>query len=201
MKRLLVMLMCASSISAVGQDIRIGIKGGVNFSDVVLTNYFDPDGEASFKMKIGEHAGVFSSVDLSKQFGLAVELLYSNKGVNAPSKINFRYINLPVLLQYKLTEKLLAEVGPEVGYMFSARSKYGNVAHIWDNKIDIGLALGIQYAVLEKLNVGARYYAGFSSVQEPAQQRDLNNNAEETIKYQNRVMQFYVSFEIGKIAF
>lgn len=189
-------LLAVHSIASFSQDIRFGIKGGLNLSDIVLTNYFDRDGEASYKMKAGEHAGVFAALDVTSDFGLTMEVLYSNKGTNAGSKINLRYINLPILVQYKFSEKFLAEVGPEVGYLFSARSKLGNVAHIWDSKIDIGLAIGVQYLITEKLSAGARYYAGFSSVQEPIPNRDINGDPGETIKFQNRVVQFFIGYTI-----
>lgn len=172
-------------------QIRYGIKGGLNLSDVVINNVNNPDVEAAYKVKAGIHAGVFIAVDGENDFGLAAELLYSNKGVNALNRVNLHYVTIPVLLRYKLTEKWTAEAGPEIGYLVTANSKYGNLNSTWDNKLDLGLDGGLQYK-LGKVDLGLRFNAGFSSVI-----RTASSGSGERIRYLNRVAQLSLSIPIG----
>lgn len=181
-------------------QIAYGIKGGLNISDVVINNYINPDAESDFDLKLGLHAGLFASTSVTEKFSFLSEILYSNKGVKAITPVNLHYINVPLLGRYMITEDLLVEVGPELGYLFSARSKYGDVSNTWDNKLDLGLDAGIQYEFSGTIAVGLRYYAGFSSVID-IRERDANNSSGETIKYQNRVLQISVACKLGEKMF
>ena len=88
-----------------GQAV-FGIKGGLNLADIVMTNYINPDVESDLAIKAGLHAGVFVDGMVDERIGMAAELLYSNKGVKGFSNINLHYITLPLLAQYKLTDRL-----------------------------------------------------------------------------------------------
>ena len=108
----------------VSAQIQFGVKAGLNLSDVVINNSFDPNVEPAFQVKPGLHAGFFVSTQRDEKFGFAAELLYSSKGVRTFSVINLHYITVPLLLQYHFHPKFFAEVGPEIGYLVSAHSKY-----------------------------------------------------------------------------
>jgi hypothetical protein len=198
MKKSLAILFCLIASTTQAQ-ITYGIKGGLNLSDVVLNDYINPDAESDFTMKLGPHAGLYFTTPASEKFSFAAELLYSDKGVKAVNPVHLHYINVPLLAQYRLTDELKVEVGPELGYMVAARSKYGNVSGIWSNKLDFGFDAGLLLNLNENFGVTLRYYAGFSSVIEPYQQRDSNNNpTSDKIKYQNRVLQLSLNYKLGE---
>jgi hypothetical protein len=177
----------------------LGIKGGLNLSDIALTNYVNPDAESDYNIKAGVHAGLFGNVEIGSDFLLGAELLYSNQGVVANDRINLHYITVPLLIQYRFHESFIAEVGPQFGYLLAARSRYGNVSNTWNNKLDIGLNAGVQYLINERFSAGLRYYAGFSSVINSIDESGSNNiPTEETIKYQNRVLQLSLFLAIVK---
>jgi hypothetical protein len=198
-KYLLALLLTTACIYVASAQLRYGVKGGLNLSDIVITNYINPDAESDFDLKIGPQAGLFTCFDVNEQFSFDVELVYSNRGVVAASRINLHYITLPLMTQYHINDKFLLEIGPDIGYLFSAKSGNGNVSNIYNNKLDIGLDGGAQLKVTEKLSVGLRYYAGFSSVVGGIDSRDTNNfPTNETIKYQNRALQLFVSYHVGE---
>ena len=170
-----------------------GIKGGMNISDIVMTNYVNPDVESDLGLKLGIHGGIFISSIVNDQIGMAAELLYSNKGVKAISNINLHYMTLPLLVQYQLTDRILAEAGPELGYLFSAQSKHGNVSSTYNNKFDLALDAGLCFNSA-KLMFGLRYCVGLFSVREPMEY--TGNSGDETIKYQNRVLQLSVGYKL-----
>jgi hypothetical protein len=181
------------------QLMQYGIKGGLNLSDIVITNYINADVESDFKTKPGLHAGIFATVHISDRIALAPELLYSNKGVTAGNRINLHYISLPLVTQYKVVKKFMVEFGPEIGYLVAARSRLGNVGNTWNNKLDIGLDVGMQCDISETLGLGIRYNAGFSSVIDSIDDTGSNSiPTEETIKYQNRVFQFFIRYTVGE---
>ena len=179
---------------------RYGLKAGVNVSDVVITNYINADAESDYRMKTGLHAGIYADVDITEKISLSAEIMYSNKGVRAADKIHLHYINIPLLTLYRVTDNILAEFGPELGYLLMARSRYGNIGNTWNNKLDVGLDAGIRITFSKKFTSGLRYYAGFSSVIDSIDESGTNNvPTEEAIKYQNRVLQLSLYYNLGEI--
>src|SRR5687768_8462246 len=130
--------------AAVYGQTEFGIKGGLNISDIVMTNYINPDVEADLALKLGLHAGVFVSGIVNEKIGMAAELLYSDKGVKGFSNIHLHYITLPMIIQYRLAENIFAELGPEPGYLFSAKSELGDVSSTYNNKFDLALDGGFR---------------------------------------------------------
>lgn len=171
----------------------LGIKGGLNISDIVMTNYINPDVEADLALKTGLHAGFFVTGTVNERVGMSGELLYSNKGVKAISNINLHYITLPLLVEYRLSETIYAEIGPELGYMFTATSKYGNASNTYDNKVDLALDGGFRFDT-RKITFGVRYCVGMFSVREPI--AVVSASGSEKIKYQNRVLQFFAGYKL-----
>jgi hypothetical protein len=176
-------------------QFRYGVKGGLNLSDVVITNTTSiPDVESDFRMKAGVHLGGFASVDLENKFGLAAELLYSVKGVKAISNVNLHYISFPVFLRYAITNKFVAEGGVELGYLIVAESSNGNVSNTWNNKLDLGFDVGLQYYLTPKLIAGLRFNAGASSVLRDRVDPSTGN----TLRYENRVLQLSVGYVLHR---
>ena len=59
---------------ALGQT-EFGIKGGLNVSDIVMTNYVNPDVESDLALKAGLHAGFFVTGSLNERIGMAGDLV------------------------------------------------------------------------------------------------------------------------------
>jgi hypothetical protein len=181
----------------VAAQLFYGVKGGLNIADIAITNFVNPDVESGYTLKTGIHAGMFCSVEIHERFILSTELLYSNKGVKAIiTKIHLHYINIPFLVQYLVSDKFMVEMGPELGYLISATSRYGNVGDIWNNKLDVGLDAGVQYSITKRLKAIMRYNIGFSSVIDPMVYSGSNNNqqTDDVVRYQNRVLQFSLAY-------
>jgi len=174
----------------------MGIKGGLNVADIVMTNYINPDVESDLGLKLGMHGGFFVNGMVNERVGMVAELLYSNKGVKANTSIHLHYITIPLLVQYRLTDNIFAEIGPEPGYLFSARSTHGNVSNTYNNKFDLALDAGFRLNTA-KLVIGLRYCAGLFSVSEPTEKYGAPGN--EKIKYQNRVLQLSLGYKFWEM--
>lgn len=189
----LIFILSLISVTAKSQDISWGLKGGLNFSDIVLNGLVNPDLEADYKMKVGWHAGVYTLLELDKTWGVSAEFLYSLKGVNAAgTNINLHYACVPLLLKYSYSERFTIEAGAEVAYLFLANSKYGNVSDVYDNRLDIGAIGGCEFWLSDKLFLGARFDAGFSSVIQP------DTQGAPGIKFQNRTLLLSVGCLLGE---
>ena len=173
-----------------------GIKAGMNVSDVVMTNYIDPDVESALSLKLGLHAGVYVSGPVSERVGVSGELLYSDKGVKGAFRnIHLHYITIPLLAQYRFTGHVVGEFGPEPGYLFAARSNHGSVTNTYNNKFDISLDAGLRFGTGSWL-IALRYCAGLFSV------RELEPStvpAKDRVKYQNRVLQLSIGYKLWEV--
>lgn len=191
MIRSFIIVLLSFPIQVFGQA-EFGIKAGLNVSDIVMTNYINPDVESDLRLKPGIQGGFFIIGTLTERVGMAAELLYVNKGVRANGNINLHYINVPLLVEYRLSDMVFGEIGPELGYMVSATSDYGNAASTYHNKFDVGLDGGFRLAT-RKINFGLRYCVGMFSVREPIQFN--SSSGVEKIKYQNRSLQLSVGYK------
>lgn len=141
----------------------LGVKGGANLTkgifDGSTTNY-----------ALNYHAGLISQIHLTNKIGLDIELLYSRKGWKIPNdalnhneRVNLTYLNLPILLNYKVIEKLSVYAGPEFGYKIN---ETGNKAApiLEYEKFDFGITFGARYTLYSKLGIDLRYVYGFKDL-------------------------------------
>ena len=132
MKKIILLLLIFSTSVTSAQKIKYGIKAGLNISSL-RADYLD---ETNAKSKTGFHSGVFVEYAFNENFSIQPELLYSTQGGESDSKkydeadfylgINpvpqLSYLNFPIMLKYEFVEKLHVELGPQIGYLLSAKS-------------------------------------------------------------------------------
>lgn len=168
-----------------GKDgIKFGVKAGVNFAN--LTGDFNPS------MKIGFHLGGFMQYKVSEKFVLQPELLFSTQGakynddqvgegylVAGETDIKLSYLNIPLMAKYYVTNKFSLEAGPQIGFLLSAKDKYGYTGTVQGvpvsesgeidikddlNSIDFGINFGVGYDFNDKISLGLRYNLGLSEI-------------------------------------
>lgn len=143
-------------------DIHYGVKGGVNFANLAG----DSQGGS---YKLGFNTGVFALIKLSDNFAFMQELVYSVQGaqINSPTavKIDFNYINLPLLANIYASQILFFQLGPQIGWLASASiSDNASNVSIYNTRspLDLSIALGAGMD-FEKLLFNARYNLGLTS--------------------------------------
>ncbi len=92
------------------QEIKFGAKGGLNFASITGDN-IDESG-----LTTGIHFGVLAEIPLSEKFSFQPELLYSSQA------LNLNYLNIPLMGKYYLTKGFSLEVGPQIGFLLSAKN-------------------------------------------------------------------------------
>jgi hypothetical protein len=127
-KILYILLLIIVPSYAFSQRFNGGILAGINASQV------DGDNYAGYN-KFGFAVGVFISTELSDRISGEIQLRYMQKGANKkitdldPSLYisKLHYIELPLLLRFKLNNKISYHVGPGIGYLFKStqENEYG----------------------------------------------------------------------------
>lgn len=190
----LLLSVCMAAIVLTGtvnaQQVKFGIKGGLNISDIHHDNglKYDP--------VVGVHAGFLAHIHLTKKFALQPEIFYSTQGAyykDGPlnTRYNLGYIQVPVLLQYMILDGLRLQAGPQLGILVHANSKTGDVKENFRNdlkSVDFGLATGASYQVPHTgFGFDARFNLGLSDI-----------NKDGNIKSSNRGFQLGVFYLFNK---
>ena len=143
------LILSAFNSQAQGQNsdnrdkLSLGIKGGLNFSNIYDTEGedFEADG------KIGFVGGLFLAIPIGKYLGVQPEMLYSQKGFKSSGKFlgtNYEmkrttsFIDVPILLQVKPVEILTIVAGPQYSFMLTRKDEFtgGSLTATDEEKFD-----------------------------------------------------------------
>lgn len=176
-------LLLATNTNAQLLPISMGIKGGVNLSNV--------NTEAT-KSKAGYNAGLTLDVNLPANLAIMSGLELTTKGAkfkNIDGSINAMYLQLPVHLGYrvKLVPGVSAhfDLGPYfaqgIGGKIKAAGEKVNTFDAYD-KFDWGLGIGVGVTFLGKIQVRAGYDHGIANIAK-AGDSQRNQNAFASVGY------------------
>lgn len=167
-------------------QLSYGVKSGVNLSSIGGESIEDVD------LRTGFHIGLLGRLELSEKFALQPEIQYSQRGFksdaeagdfdpsnpNLPTTIStvetssrFDYVDIPLIAQYKLTEGLTVEAGPQLGFFLSESIKVDgdDIDNEQSNSdsfalAEVGLLGGLGYYLDSGLFFQARYILGVTSI-------------------------------------
>lgn len=188
MKIFILYVLFFNTVAVFGQKTQIGFRAGLNFSTIKTPEQPNP-----YQLNPGFNGGVLINVPMNKGFAVQPEVLYSTQGTafkdGEGKKINFGYLNVPVLFQFIVGKGFRFETGPQPGIMLSAKSKYGSSAGDIGYRfkdLDIAWVAGAEYLIDKSVGVYARYNLGLKNI------NTLNNG-----EIKNRVIQvgFFVLFK------
>lgn len=206
MKKIILTSLMLCSTFAFSQEIKYGVKVGLNLSNL-RGNY--PPAVTETKSNIGFHFGGFAEYEINDKFTLQPELLFSTQGNTFGNKtfygggtyydgaeynLNLNYLILPIIVKYKIIEKLNIEFGPQIGYLMSGKTKIDVTEDSRDpsqnysveidmlkdgtynfggtivqakasvNRLDFSLNLGVSYDITENMFLQGRYNLGLSTI-------------------------------------
>lgn len=185
------------------QKISGGIKGGVNFANIIKTD----DDNFKTEFKPGFNAGLFIDLPLIGGLSLAPELMYSQKGYKTSGnsliggaydyKLTSNFVELPLLLKLK-APGFSIHAGPQVSFLTSTSTVYDsgsdqykktvneNVDNLKKNLIGGVIGLGIDAG--PKAVVTARYAIDF--------QKNNENGTSTVPEYKNQVYQLSLGIKL-----
>ena len=178
------------------QGVSFGIKAGVNLQNITGLNMSSNVGgvqqNGTSTMNIGFHVGGIMKLGFSENWALIPEFLYTTSGVKqtitqtyAIGGVNYNsssvnttslgYIQIPVLLNYRIPGGLNFSAGPYLSMLVGSNSStsttingetttHTSSSDTSNSKVDIGLALGVGFQTGIGLGIGLRYDIGMTSV-------------------------------------
>lgn len=165
-----------NSSDSSSSDAHFGVKGGVNFSNLISDEVTDNNVLTSF------NAGVYFNMPIGDRFSFQPEVLYSRKGAElkydnffatGSSKFKLNYIEVPVLIKANITENLNVHFGPYLAYLIDAKATNETANGTFDfekefsnddfNKFDAGLSGGIGFD-FDAFGIGVRYNYGLTKI-------------------------------------
>lgn len=170
---LTMLLLSGVVMSSTAQDRRMGIKGGLNLSNLYVDDVDDENA------RVGFHVGVYGQIFSTETFAIQPELLYTTKGsenewgglIDQTVKFNLNYLELPVLAVFKLGDAAEIHVGPYFSYLLGANidteGDLGGASEELDRdnfkSFDFGLTggVGLNFGAVQ---IGARYNYGLSEI-------------------------------------
>src|ERR1035441_9083830 len=154
---IIVFIFCFNFLIHSFGQVKLGLKAGLNFSKVKNESHND------FTNKTNFNTGIVTNFKLDKKFMLDLECLFSAKGFNSiliptgTTATNLYYLTLPVLLEYKATDKFYFQLGPELNLLVGAKMKNSttniSVADNYNN-FDITFAGGLGYNIFKSVKIG-----------------------------------------------
>lgn len=187
MKKILIIVVFTLfyTVSIKAQQIYFGPKLGGNISHFMYsgdnTSFFDTK-----KMKLASHIGAFVEIPINDYFSIQPELLYSIKGArfnintekDYESKYVYKYLSLPIIAKYFVSEKISLEGGPQFAYLLSAKNiersdvYASNLGHESasvnireDMQVyDLGVTAGVGYLTDTNFYISVRYNIGLSNI-------------------------------------
>lgn len=182
---LLLLLIAALSFSNLhAQSIHLGIKGGANVNKLTGQSFTD-------KFSFGYHIGGFIEIGIGKKLSLQPEVfvsqikqdtssqfraIYNNLLGVAPSNIQLSYLNLPILLGYKLSDQFSIQLGPQYSILMNQNANLlQNGKNAFKNG-DFSILGGLQLEV-SKFRIYGRYAIGLNNLNDIDKKDEWKNQS------------------------
>ncbi len=167
---IVIFIMLLSSSSLFAQGYKADLLLGANFSQV------DGDQLGGYN-KLGLNIGIAISRPLTKPWEASFEILYTQKGskkvidpdnITPTLKIDYHYVEVPLLARYKLNKKIRFFGGPSIGVnVFNQRDDNGIVLKEKQLlKYEVALHLGGSYHLTDKLSADLRHSYSLLSIRD-----------------------------------
>lgn len=154
--------------SVFSQSFSFGIKGGANLGKITGKSFKD-------QFTLGYHAGGFVTIGLGKKFAIQPEVLFNQVNVDTSSsfsqvyafnhvdKIQLKYLSIPIILNYNVTNFFALQAGPQFGILMDKNKKLlQNGSDAFKNG-DFSMLGGVQLKLL-KFRIYGRYVVGLNDI-------------------------------------
>lgn len=195
------MVVLSASALHAQDERRMGVKGGLNLSNLYVDDVNDENA------RIGFNAGFYGQILSTDVFAIQPELLYTTKGseneydgiIDQTVKFKLNYLEVPLLAVFKLGDVAEIHAGGYGSYLLGANVSYsGDIANGGENldrdnfkTFDYGLVggLGLNFGDVQ---IGTRYNYGLVKLAKTDNAKAFLGNSK------NSVAQVYVAFNLNK---
>ncbi len=162
---IIIALLISSSLFS--QGLTFGIKAGANLGKISGQSFKD-------EYNLGYHAGAFVTIG-GKKWAIQPEVLFNQvntdtatsfneiTGFKNVNKIQLHYLSIPILVNYKLSNLLALQFGPQFGILIDKNQSLVQNGKDAFKSGDFSLAGGLQLNLL-KFRVYGRFVGGVTDV-------------------------------------
>lgn len=151
----------------------VGIKAGVNFASIMGET---PRG---LRFRTAYDFGLVAEFETSPSTSVQPEIMYSSQGFHydggringeiiAEDNYKLDYLNIPIVFKYYFSEGASFEVGPQVGFLLSAKTADNTINNgdLRDNltNASFDFLVGFGYKFDNGFNLNARYVGGLTNI-------------------------------------
>jgi len=205
MNKLFLMLPAMALSLGTNAQFDLGGKAGFNYHfESVSTGDAAPAGSEDPKAYDGPglHIGAFASFDLNDDLYLRPELLYSTRNskesissslalagttttIDADVRSTLSYLELPILLGYRLNDRFSLQAGPALGFLMSSKVTLNGTSTVTADgqttttsldtedtsteglrSTEVAAVIGMGYRMDNGLDLGLRYWRGLTTLEE-----------------------------------
>ncbi|WP_075343492.1 porin family protein [Tenacibaculum agarivorans] len=171
MKKLLLGILVTTVffLTANAQEVKFGLKGGVNFSTILGDN-------PSIDSRTGFHVGGLAEVKLGDSFSIQPEVLYTQLGTSDPIyELKVDYLAIPIMTKFYLGKVFSLQVGPQFSFLLDDEFRGDVFTREPDlTNFDVAANFGFGVNLKNGLFFETRYALGITPMQENP---DLQNGA------------------------
>lgn len=201
MKKIIIILLLAIPFLSFGQ---IGIKAGLNFSNVINTS------SISHSNRTGYNIGIFLAPKSKSIISSKTELILSKQGYNYSTNsvdgtVDLLYIMLPTYMCINITRFFQIHIGAQMAYLINAKADSkttsGSTSPISDamqyyNRFDYGLGGGVEIHPFKGLLIGTRMNISLANLYSNAASGQMPSFASVNVK--QNLFQIYTGWHFGK---
>jgi len=201
MKKIVLGILLASHFLAYGQ---IGVKAGLNFSNVTNTSSISHSNET------GYNVGVFLAPKSKSIISSKTELILSKQGYNYSTSsldgtADLLYIMLPTYMCINITRFFQIHIGAQMAYLINAKADSkttsGSTSPITDalqyyNRFDYGFGGGVEIHPFKGLLIGSRMNISLANLYSDAASGQIPSFASVNVK--QNLFQLYTGWHFGK---
>ena len=201
MKKIILCFLLTSPFLAFGQ---IGVKAGLNFSNVSNTSSISHSNETGYNI------GVFLAPKSKSIISSKTELILSKQGYNYSTNsqggsANLLYIMMPTYMCINITRFFQIQFGAQMAYLINAKADStttsGSAYPFSDavqyyNRFDYGLGGGVEIHPFKGLLIGARMNISLANLYSDAASGQIPSLASVNVK--QNLFQLYAGWHFGK---
>lgn len=190
MKKLFFIPLMLIGTGLFAQGFQLGVKGGVNISNFVHSNFDQTS-------LVGFHAGGILAFLIGKNFAIQPEVLFSTQGAKINSGTStddykVSYLTVPVLAKYRFNGGFYLEAGPQFGFKLNENVPNSSINSFAKN-LDLSVDGGLGWHSNGGFGIGGRYCVGVSKV---GNFDATVNNPNYTPNFRNGVAQIFIFFTL-----
>ena len=200
MKKIVLCILVVYPLLSFGQ---IGVKAGLNFSNVTNTS------SISHSNRTGYNIGIFLAPKSKSIISSKTELILSKQGYNYSTNsldgtANLLYIMLPTYMCINITRFFQIHVGAQMAFLINAKADstaaggtypYSNAIQYY-NRFDYGLGGGVEVHPFKGLLVGARMNISLANLYSDAAKGKIPSLSSVNVK--QNLFQIYTGWHFGK---